>query len=75
MDWTWRDACGGLGCGMGIRGEGYGWDGDRDGLNWWEDNIANIIFGMEINAPLAYDPGLELRHPITITLLGHVHRL
>ena len=51
----------------------YGQDGDRDrgGLNWWEDTIANIILGMETNAPLASAPGLELHHPITSMLGGH----
>ena len=60
-DWTWR------GCEQHLRkrkGRRGGGDGDRDGLNWWNDNVANIILVMEVNAPLAYDTGLELRHPI-----------
>ena len=45
-------------------GGGYGWDGDGDGLNLWEDNVANATLGTEPNAPLAYATGLEHHHPI-----------
>ena len=47
----------------------------RDGLNRWEDNVANVILGMEHNAPLAYTPLLELHHPIICTLGGNRGRL
>ena len=49
-------------------GGGYGLDGDRDVLNWWEDNVANINLGTEPNYPLDYAPGLEHHHPIISTL-------
>ena len=42
--------------------------GDSEILSQWEDNIANITLGVEHNAPLAYDPGLEHHQPIIITL-------
>ena len=47
-------------------------DGDGYGLNWWEDNVVNIILGTEPNAPLAYAPGLELHYPIISTLGVHL---
>ena len=53
---------------------GGGWDGqygDGDGLNWWENNVVNIILGTESNSPLAYAPVLELHHIIISTLGGH----
>ena len=75
MDWTWRDACGGLGGGTHRGGGGDGWGGDIDILNWCNDNVANIILGMEINAPLAYDPRLELCHPNMDAFEGHGCRL
>ena len=34
-----------------------------------EDTVANVIFGTEHNAPLAYAPGLELHNPI-MSMLG-----
>ena len=58
------DADGGMG------GGADGWDGNRDGqLIRWEDTTANVILGMEPNAPLAYAPGLEMHHPI-MSILG-----
>ena len=43
---------------------------DRDGevLSRWEDNVAHVTVGTEINAPLTYALVLELRHPIMSTL-------
>ena len=57
------------GCGTDEGRVGYGKDRDGDGLNWWEDIVANVILGTEPNVPLAYVPGLQLRHPI-ISMLG-----
>ena len=48
---------------------GYGWGGNGDGLNWWEDTVAKIILGTEPNASLASDPILELHNPI-MSMLG-----
>ena len=53
------------------RNRGGGGDGRYsycDGINWWEDTVANVILRMEPNHPLAYTPGLELHHPIMSTL-------
>ena len=69
------DACGGLGGGTDEGGAGDGWDGDRDIINWWDDNVANIILLMELNSPLAYDMGLEIRDLIMSALGGHLGRL
>ena len=68
------DADSGLGGGTNGGGGGDGQERDRDGLNMWEDNVANVILGTEINAPLAYDPVLELHHPIIFTIGGHGRR-
>ena len=46
-------------------------DGDRDGLTWWQDNVANAILGMEPNYHLDSDPGLETHHPIMNKLWEH----
>ena len=46
------------GCGTDEGRVGYGKDRDGDGLNWWEDMVANVILGTEPNVPLAYVPGL-----------------
>ena len=71
-----RDADGGLRGETGGGGEGEGRDGDRDRqLIRWEDTVANVILGMEPNAPLAYATGLELHHPIMSMLGGHGGRL
>ena len=53
------------------RGGRYGWDGDRDVLNWWggESNVSHIALGMEPNAPHAFASGLEHHHPI-MSMLG-----
>ena len=48
-----------------------GQDGDGYGISWWEDNTAHITLGTDPNAPLAYDSGLELHHPIMSTLGGN----
>ena len=40
---------GGFGGVMDGGGGGDGWDGDRGGLNLWEDTVANVILGMEYN--------------------------
>ena len=39
-------------------------DRDRDRLNWWENNVANITLGTKPNDCLAYALGLEHHHPI-----------
>ena len=64
-----RDAYCGLGGRTDWGGVGYRWNSEGDGLNSWEDTVANLILGMETNAPLVYDLGLELRHPI-MSMLG-----
>ena len=47
------DADGGSGGGTGGGEVGDGWDGDGDGwLIRWEDNIKNVILGMEHNPPI-----------------------
>ena len=63
------DVDGGSGGGTGGGWGGYLRDGDRDELNRWEDDVAHITLGTEPNAPLAYAPVLELRHPI-MSMLG-----
>ena len=65
---------GGGGGGDGQDGDVEG-DGDGDGLNWWEDNLSNLILGTEPNTSLAYDPGLELHQPIMSTPDGHGGRI
>ena len=62
-----RDADGGSG--GRTDGGGGGNIRDRDGLNWWEDNIANITLGTEPNDPLAYAPVLQHNHPAISTLV------
>ena len=62
------DADGGSGGGTDGGWRGDGQDGYGDGLNWWEDNVADVILGTEHNAPLAYAPVLELQHPIMIMI-------
>ena len=69
------DTDGGSGGGTGGGAGGDVQDGDRDRLNWWEDNVANLILGTEPNTSLVYDPGLELHHPIMSTLDGHGGRI
>ena len=66
-----RDADVGLGGGTdrGVGGDIKG--GDGDGLNRWEDTVANLILGTEHNDKLSYALGLELHHPIMIILEGH----
>ena len=51
-----RDADVGLGGGTdrGVGGDIKG--GDGDGLNRWEDTVANLILGTDPNYPLAYSP-------------------
>ena len=63
--------------GGGTDGGGVGdrWDGDGDGLNWWGDNVANVILGTEPNSTLAYAPGLELHDSIMSMIVGHGGRL
>ena len=39
-------------------------DRDRDRLNWWENNVANITLGTKPNDRFAYALGLEHHHPI-----------
>ena len=41
----------------------------------WDDTVTNLILGTEPNYPLAYDPGLELHHPIMSMIGGHGGRL
>ena len=48
------DADGGSGGGTDGEGGGDRQDEERDGVNWWEDNVENIILGTYPNAPLAY---------------------
>ena len=75
------DADGGLGGGTDKGGRGDGRDGDGDGYGYgdgltrWEDTVANGILGTEPNDTLAYDPGLELHHPIMSMIGGHRGRL
>ena len=52
-------------------GKGDGRDGDGDGLNMWEDNVANVILGIEPYAFLDSAPALELHHPNMNILGGH----
>ena len=78
---TGEGVCGGyvygsLGGEMDRGGGEDGRDGDKDGqLIRWECNVANVILGMEPNAPLAYALVLELCHPIMSMLGGHGCRL
>ena len=46
--------------------------GVREGrlINWYY-TVANITLGTDPNAPLAYDMGLELHHPILSTSGAH----
>ena len=53
-------------------GRGYGWDGDGNGINMWEDTVAKLILGTEPNATLASAPGLELHQPTMSMLIGNV---
>ena len=39
-------------------GGGDGQDRDGDGLNWWEDNVENVILWAESNATLEYALGM-----------------
>ena len=64
-----RYADGGLEGGTDGEREGDGQNGDREGINRWEDTVANVILGTEHNAPLASAPLLELRH-LTMILPG-----
>ena len=48
---------------------GVGQGSEADILNRWEDNLANIILGMDHNSPLAYTPVLEISHLI-LSMLG-----
>ena len=70
-----RDADSVLGCGTNRGGRGYGRDGGGDGINRWEDTVANVILGKDPNAPLDYALGLELHHPIMNMLGGYGGRL
>ena len=56
-------------------GGGDWWEGNGNELNWWEDNVENLILGTDLNDPLADAPGLEPHRPITSTLGGHRGRL
>ena len=70
-----QDVDGGLG-GITDRGRGRDiYDGDKYGINRWEDNVANVILVTEHNAPLAYAPGLELHHLIMSNLGRHGGRI
>ena len=70
-----RDVDGISGGGTGRGRVGDGQDGDRDGLNRWEDIVANLILGTEHNNLLASTPGLEIHHLIMTMLGGHGGRL
>ena len=63
-----RDAYGGLVGGTDRWVGGDIRDGDRDGLNRWEDNVSTITLGTDHNATLAYVLGLEHHHPIMSTI-------
>ena len=67
-----RDTDGGLGGGTdgvrGVNGQDIEIYGDRYGLNWWGDNVANIRLWTELNDPLAYAPVLEHHHMIMSTI-------
>ena len=66
------DADGGLGGGSVGGGGGYRRYGDGYGkLIMWEYTVSNLILGTKPNDPLAYDPGLELHHPIMSMVVGH----
>ena len=71
------DSYGGSGGGIDGGGGGDRRDGDgyEEGVNMWEDNVANVTLGVEPNAPLAYALLLELHHPIVSTLGKHLGRL
>ena len=64
------DEDGGLGGRMGLWGGGDGQDryGDRRIISW-EDTASNVMLGTDPNALLAYDPVLELHHPI-MSMIG-----
>ena len=65
-----------LGDGMGRGGRGDRGGVDRDGrLIIVDHSVANVILVTEPNDLLAYDPGLELHHPIMTTLGGNEGRL
>ena len=59
----------------GRRGGGYGDDGDGDGLNRWEDTVANVILGTEPNVPISYTTVFELHQPIMSMFGAHRNRL
>ena len=46
-------------------------DGDRGGINRWEDTVANVILGTDPHAPLSYAMGLEIHHLIMTMIVGH----
>ena len=56
-------------------GGGYRRERDRDGLSWWEDNVAQVNLGKEPNDYIAYALGLEHHHPIMSTLVDTGGRL
>ena len=66
------DAGGGLGGEKNGGGGGDGQDSDGDGLNSWEDTVANVILCIKTNDPLLHDPGLELHQQIMGMLERHV---
>ena len=70
-----RDEDGGLGSGTDKGGGGYVWDGDKDGLNWWEDSVANTALGTDPNAPIDYAPKSKHHYPIMSMLGYHGGRL
>ena len=70
-----RYSVGVLGCRMGGGGGGGGeQEFDGDGLNMWVDNVANIILGIDTNAPLAYALVSEIQHPIVSEFPLAVHQ-
>ena len=51
--------------GRGVEGQ----NGDRYGINRWEDTVANVILRKDPNAPLDSALVLEIQHP-NMKILG-----
>ena len=64
-----------LGSGIDRGGGGDGWDGYKDRLSRWEDNVAHVNLGTEPNAPLVYALALELPHTIMSKVGEHEEQL
>ena len=64
-----QDVDGGSGGGTDGGGGGYGPYSERDGINRWEDTVANVILRKDPNAPLDSALVLEIQHP-NMKILG-----